>query len=182
MLTPDNVCAIFAGGPLPNVSNPYHAQYNSLLCDAFPVVQFAPSLGWLDHDFDTMTVRLKTSLTIKKPVFIFLIAPNNTSATSQDAEVTMLRLLKEADGPGIDVMHGVCVFETQAAFYQYDCKQQTVSPKPQGYVHFNFDLAKESGAVRFLEVAEDVKRMCREFIPDLEVPAFLDTPDPIPSP
>ena len=31
---------------------------------------------------------------------------------------------------------------------------------------------KESGAVRFIEVTEDVKQMCRAFIPDLVVPAF----------
>jgi hypothetical protein len=55
--------------------------------------------------------------------------------------------LKEADGP---------VVETKAALYQYDRKRQIVSPKPQGQVHFDFDLAKESGAVRFLEVAEDL--------------------------
>jgi hypothetical protein len=180
MLTPDAVCSIFAYDPVPGVSNPYHGQYKSLLCDPFPVVQFAPSLLWLDNGFDTMTVRLKTSRTIKKPIFVFLIAPNNAAATSGDAEATMVRLLKEADGPDIiSVMHGVCVFETKAAFYEYDRKKQTVSPKPQGQVHYDFDLATQSGAVRFVEVAEEVMRMCRELIPDLEVPAYLDIPDSV---
>jgi hypothetical protein len=105
--------------------------------------------------------------------------PNNTSATSKDAEVRMLKLLKEADGHrSINVMHGVCVCGTQAAFYRYDRGQKMVSPRPQGHVNFNFDLAKEDGAIFYLEVAEDVKRMCREIIPDLQVPGYMDIPDP----
>jgi hypothetical protein len=80
------------------------------------------------------------------------------------------------------VMHGVCVFETKAAFYEYDRKKQTVSPNPQGQVHLDLDLATKSGADRFVEVAEEVKRMCRELIPDLQVPRFLDIPDPSASP
>ncbi len=70
----------------------------------------------------------------------------------------MLKLLEEADV-------GICVCETQAVSYQYDCKRRNVLPKPQGRVHFDLDLATESGAVRFMEVAEDVMQMCREIIP-----------------
>jgi hypothetical protein len=67
------------------------------------------------------------------------------------------------------VIHGVCVYGSQAAFYQYDLKRQVVSPKPQGQVHFDLDLAKESGARRFVEVAEHIEQMCRELVPNLEI-------------
>ena len=40
------------------------------------------------------------------------------------------------------------------------------------------DLAIEDGAAGFLKVADDVKQMCREFIPDLEVPSYLHIPEP----
>jgi hypothetical protein len=176
MLSPDDIRFI-AATPQPGVLNPHHGQYVAIL-SVFPVVQFIDSLDQLDHGLEAMTVHLKTTRTTQKPVFILLIAPNNTSTTSRHAEVTMRRLLKGADGPGINVMHGVCVCGTQAAFYQYDCERQIVSPKSQGRVHFGFDLATEGGATRFLEVAEDVIQMCRGIIPNLEVPAFMDIPDP----
>jgi len=86
----------------------------------------------------------------------------------------MLKLLVE---PCISVMHGMCVCGTQAIFYQYDCKRRNVLPNPEGQVH-ELDLATGSGSVHFMEVVEEVKRMCREIIPDLEVPAFLDIEDP----
>ncbi len=85
----------------------------------------------------------------------------------------MLNLLQEPHG--LDIMHGVCVCGTRAAFYQYDSKQQIVLPKPQGQVNFDLDLATESGAVHFMEVTEEVKQMCQEFMPDLGlVPTYLD--------
>ncbi len=85
-----------------------------------------------------MTLHLKTSRTTRKPVFILLIAPDDAPATRRDAEVTMLKLLKEASGRGIEVMHGMCVCETQAALFHYDCERQIFLPSPQGQV--NFDL------------------------------------------
>jgi len=90
-----------------------------------------------------MTLHLRTTRTTQKPVFILLIAPNNTSVTCKNAEATMLKLLAEADGPCIPVMHGMCVCGTQAIFYQYDRKRRNVFPKPQGQVHFDLDLATE---------------------------------------
>jgi len=177
MLSSDLICSIFARGPsCRHPKNPYHGQYNSLLCTAFPVEQFLPSLTWLDHNLDAMTVFVQTTHTTRKPVFVFLIAPNDAPATCRNAEVTMLNLLQEPHG--LDTMHGVCVFGTRAAFYQYDSKRQIVLPKPQGQVNFDLDLATESGAVRFMEVTEEVKQMCREFMPDLEVPAYQDIHDP----
>jgi hypothetical protein len=116
-----------------------------------------------------MAINLKTTPTTQFPVFILLIAPDNTPVTSKDAEVAMLELLKEADAPDIKVIHGVCVCGSQAAFYQYDRERQVVSPEPQGQVHFDLDLATESGARRFVEVAEHVEQMCRELVPDLEI-------------
>jgi len=81
----------------------------------------------------------------------------------------MLELLKEADAPGIKVIHGVCVCGSQAALNQYDRERQVVSPEPQGQVHFDLDLATESGAECFKEVAEHVEQMCRVLVPDLEI-------------
>jgi hypothetical protein len=119
-----------------------------------------------------MTIQLKTTPTTQYPVFILLIAPDNTPVTSKDAEVSMLELLKEADAPDIKVIHGVCVYGPQAAFYEYDRERQVVSPGLQGQVNFDLDLATESGAKRFVEVAEHVERMCRELVPNLELPSF----------
>jgi hypothetical protein len=56
--------------------------------------------------------------TIEKPIFIFLIAPENTPATSGHAEDKMLKLLKEVDVPGIKMVQGVCVCGSRAAFYE----------------------------------------------------------------
>jgi len=178
-LTPDDICSAFAIRPSPSkfeVSNPYYGLYNLLLCDAFPIVQFVISLNLLDHGLDAMTLHLKTSRKTRKPVFILLIAPDNAPATRRDAEVTMLKLLKEASGRGIEVTQGMCGGETQAALY--DRERQIFLPSPQGEVNFDLDLATEGGAIAFLKIAEDVKRMCREIIPDLEVPSYLGIPDP----
>jgi hypothetical protein len=87
------------------------------------------------------------------PTIILLIAPDNTPVTSKDAEDAMLELLKKADAPDIKVIHGVCVYGSQAAFYQYDRERQVISPEPQGRVHFDLDLAKESGAKHFLNTS-----------------------------
>jgi hypothetical protein len=179
-LTPDAICSAFAKRPSPKfeVSNPYYGLYNSLLCDAFPIVQFVISLDLLDHGLDSMTLHLKTSRTTRKPVFILLIAPDNAPATRRDAEVTMLKLLKEAGGHGLEVTHGMCVCETQAALFHYDRERQIFLPSPQGQVNFDLNLATEGRAIGFLKIAEDVKRMCRKIIPDLEVPSYLGIPDP----
>ena len=58
-----------------------------------------------------------------------------------------------------------CVYGPRATFYQ----RQVILPEPQGQVHFDLDLAKESGTKRFVEVAEQVEQMCRELVPDLEI-------------
>ena len=177
---PNDICTIFSTRPIVDVANPYHGLYNALLCGPFPIVQFATSLDFLDHNLDAMTLYLKTTRETRKPVFILLIAPDDTPATCRHAEVTMLKLLKQASGRGLKVMHGVCVYESRASFYQYDRKQQLFSPEPQGQVYFDLgqNLATEDGAVGFLQVADDVKQMCREFIPDLEVSSYLHIPEP----
>jgi len=160
MLSPDIICTTFAAGPNVNQPrNPYHGQYTSVLCYVFK--QFLPSLKFLDHNLDEMTVLHPTT---EKPVFIFLIAPDNTPATSGHAEDMMLKLLKAVDVPGIKVVHGVCVCGSQAAFYEYDRERQLVSPEPQGQVHYDWDLATQSGAVHFIQVVEGVKEMYQELI------------------
>ena len=88
----------------------------------------------------------------------------------------MLELLKGADALDIKVIHGVCVYGSQAAFYQYDRERKVVSPEPQGHVHFDLDLATESGAKHFVEVTKHVEQMCRELV-ELELPPFLNKPD-----
>ena len=178
MLSPKVVRSIFDRGPLDaknpylDVRYPYDGHYNKLLSKAFPMIQFFSSIAFLDHNLHTMVIQLKTTPTTQCPVFILLIAPDNTPVTSKDAEVAMLELLKGADAHGIKVIHGVCVYGPQAAFYQYDRERQVVSPEPQGQVHFDLDLATESGARRFVEVTEHVEQMCRELVPDLELPSF----------
>jgi len=177
MLSSDLIRSIFAHGPsCKHPKNPYHGQYNLLLCTAFSVEQFLPSLSWLGHNLNAMTVFVQTTPTTWKPVFIFLITPNDTPAIHRNAKVSMLNLLQEPHG--LDIMHGVCVCGTRAAFYQYDSKRQIVLPKPQGQVNFDLDLVMESGAVCFIDVTEEVKQTCREFMPGLEVPADLDIHDP----
>lgn len=135
---------------------------NTLRYSAPPYdIQFLSSLKFLNHNLDEMTVLHPTT---ENPVFIFLIAPENTPATSGHAEDTMLKLLKEVDVPGMKVVHGVCVCGSRAAFYEYDCERQLVSPAPQGQVHYDWDLATHSGAVHFIQVVEDVKQMYQELI------------------
>ena len=176
MLNPKVVRSTFEGLPLNATNNPYDGRYTKLLFHAFPMIQFMPTIAFLDHNLHTMNIHLKTTPTTQKPIFIFLIAPDNTSATSKDAEIAMLELLKGADAPDIKVIHGVCVYGSQAAFYQYDCERQVVSPEPQGHVHFDLDLATESGVKHFVEVAEHVEQMCRELV-ELELPPFLNKLD-----
>jgi len=79
-----------------------------------------------------MPIHLKTTPTTQFLV-ILLIAPDNTS---KDAEVAM--------PPSTN-----------------DCERQVVSPEPQGQVHFHLDLATESGAKRFEDVADTLNR-CAE--------------------
>ena len=179
MLNPKvvQVRSTFESLPLNATKNPYDGRYTKLLFHAFPMIQFMPTIAFLDHNLHTMNIHLKTTPTTQKPIFIFLIAPDNTSATSKDAEIAMLELLKGADAPDIKVIHGVCVYGSQAAFYQYDRERQVVSPEPQGHVHFDLDLATESGAKHFVEVTEHVEQMCRELV-ELELPPFLNKSDP----
>jgi len=171
MLSPKVIRSIFDRAPV-DVTYPYDGHYNKLLSKAFPMIQFSPSIAFLDHNLHTMTINLKTTPVTQFPVFILLIAPDNTLVTSKDAEVAMLELMKEADAPDIKVIHGVCVCGSQAAFYQYDRERQVVSPEPQGQVHFDLDLATESGARRFAEVAEHVEQMCRDLVPLEILPPF----------
>ena len=42
----------------------------------------------------------------------------------------------------------------------YDREQGVVTPN-RGHVHFDLDLKEEDGAAGVIEVAEDVKRMCK---------------------
>ena len=179
-LTPALIHSIFASPPEPvTEAYPYHAQYSSILCCSFPAVQFSTSWVWLDHNLNALIVHLKTTRTTEKPVFIVLIVAPYSSATSKDVEVTMLKLLKEADRhESINVLHGVCLSGTRASFYQYDREQKMISPRPRGHANFALDLAQEDGAVHYVEVAEDIKRMCREIISDLHSPGYMDIPDP----
>jgi hypothetical protein len=50
-----------------NEPNPYRGQYNSPFYNLF--------LPWLDHNLDAI---LKTARTTRKPVFIFLIAADDS--------------------------------------------------------------------------------------------------------
>lgn len=61
-----------------------------LICDI--LVTAAASVRFI-HSMDS-DAHLNTARTTQKLVFIFLIAPDNTSATSKDAEAAMLELLK----------------------------------------------------------------------------------------
>jgi len=168
-LSPKVIRSIFDRPTVDEDRYPYDGHYNKLLSKAFPMIQFSPSIAFLDHNLHMMAINLKTTPTTQFPVFILLIAQDVTPVTSKNAEVAMLELLKEADAPDIKVIHGVCVCGSQAAFYQYDCERQVVSPEPQGQAHFDLDLAMESRAKCFEEVTKHVEQMCRELVPDLEI-------------
>lgn len=135
----DDIREIFARGR-PDVPNPYHGQFNSLL---FVEFSFSTDMDW---DLNEMSVPLHN--VGQKPVFIFLILPESqysNPVTCTEADSTMRRLLTEADTP-LRMMHGVCVSGTRIAFYCYGREQQTILPISQGQMRFDLDLAAEGGA------------------------------------
>jgi len=71
------------------------------------MIQFIPSIAFLDHNLHVMIVHLHTTPTTRFPVFFLLIAPDNTDVTSKNAEDALVELLKNADAPDIKMIHGV---------------------------------------------------------------------------
>ena len=127
-------------------------------------------------DFDTesyMAVVLHTRrirVRTPKPILIFLMLAEpswNDSVALKEAEDRMRKLLTEADAPAIPTIHGVCVSGTRVTFYRYEWDKGLFMPE-SGQVHFDLDLKEENGAARVLEVAEDIKRMCRALIGKLK--------------
>jgi hypothetical protein len=87
------------------------------------------------------------------------LSSHHTFVTRKNSEAA-LRLLKKDDG--LNVMHRMCVCETQAAFYRYDHERQIVLLKGKcnltsiqwRVVHWDHSLRG------------GVMQMCREFTPD----------------
>jgi hypothetical protein len=83
------------------------------------------------------------------------------SGPCTNADSVMRKLLTDADNAPIGIIHGVCVSGTRITFYRYNREQNLISPQ-SNIVHFDFDLVDDDGAACLLEVAEDIKDMCRE--------------------
>jgi hypothetical protein len=151
--------------PLPTfLSDPYHGHYNGLLNALFPELSFSRNMDW---DMDAMTVIFGNGpLSSMKPVFIFLILPasqyHNITTACTNADSAMRKLLTDANNAPIPIIHGVCVSGTRIAFYQYNREQDLILPLAT-QVNVDFDLVDDDGGVaHLLEVAENIKNMCRE--------------------
>lgn len=141
------------------LSDPYHGQYNSLLYALFFEHSFSRTMDW---DLDAMSITFGNGPTMK-PVFIFLILPaqDPNSAACINADSVMRKLLTDADNAPIAIIHGVCVSGTRFTFYNYNREQDLILPQTTK-VHFEFNLEDDDGgAAHLLEVAEDIKDMCR---------------------
>jgi hypothetical protein len=76
---------------------------------------------------------------------------------------------QEADTP-ITTIHGACVSQSRVSFYRYDRKVDLFTPESRLFQEkfFDFDIMEHEGAVRYLQVVEDVKNACREVLGELQ--------------
>ena len=142
--------------------NPYLGTYNTLLSGLF-LVHLPAFMLYFDKKTRALTVAVRTAPTTWNPVFFCLVVPMHHSEADDGA---MTQLLQGKDIALIEVAHGVCVSGRQAWFYKRD-RTGLVSRRAE------FDLGEKQGAMRFVQVVEDVKNMCRELIGEL--PEFDDS-------
>jgi hypothetical protein len=145
------------------------ALYNTLLSRLFVEQPFMITLDPKTESY--MTVALQTrNIYPPKPVLFCLIMPApsfDDSVALKEAGETMRKLLIGADAPEIRVVHGMCVSGNRVAFYCYDREQEVFVPE-LGQLCFDLNFMEGDGATRMIEVAEDVKNMCRGVIGKLK--------------
>jgi hypothetical protein len=144
--------------------NKYLGRYNTLLSGLFRESSFLVTFPKENR----MEVVVCTRHIPYQPVLLFLMLDEKASWEDYvAADGMMKKLLVGADVLDIKKVHGVCVSGTRVAFYSYDREQQVITPD-HGYVFLDQDLRVVDGAAGMVEVAEDVKRMCRELIGKLK--------------
>jgi hypothetical protein len=150
---------------VPGCPNKYLGNYNKLLSGLF---EESPFLVTFPKQNCMEVVIYSRRIRDPKSVLLLLMLDEEPSwDESVAAEDTMKTLLMEADGLEIQTIHGLCVSGTRSALYRYD-REQGVVTLDWGHVHFDLDLRGEDGASGVLEVAEDVKRMCRGLVGKLK--------------
>jgi hypothetical protein len=148
------------------------AGYNRVLSECFSEDPF--EVVWTVHpkaSYSYFRVCADTDGYPFKPIFILFVMPKSRSrslAGRREAEDMLKGLLKDADAP-FAIIHGACVSASRIAFYSYDRENEVFTPEShlQGQF-FDFDLTEDAGAVRMLEVVEEVKGMCRELLGKLK--------------
>ncbi len=155
MHTVDDITEIFHAptSSIPGCSNDYLGVYNKLLS------------GLFEESCFLVTFPKQNCIIYNRPIrdpkaVLLLLALDEEPNSDESVEEDMQKLLMEAKALEIKTIHGLCVWETKVAFYHYDREQGVVLPN-RGHVHFDLDLKKEDGAAGVIEVAEDVKRMCK---------------------
>ena len=154
--TVDDITEIFRAptSSFPGCSNDYLGVYNKLLSGLFEESCFLVTFP----KQNCMEVIIYNR-PIRDPKAVLLLLALDEEPTS-DEEFSMHKLLMEAKTLEIQPIHGLCAWETKVAFYRYDREQGVVMPD-RGHVHFDLDLKEEDGAGGVIEVAEDVKKMCK---------------------
>jgi hypothetical protein len=142
--------------------------YSKLLSGLFIEYPFTVISGYSTEGLTHMTALADTDGVFpRKPVFVMFIIPitkGNDTTFRKEAEDTLKGLLKDSVAP-VKVMKGACICGSRIRFYSYDRELEVFTPESQQPVCFDFDLAEQSGAVRMMEVVEEVKDVCRQLIP-----------------
>jgi hypothetical protein len=143
-------------------SNKYLGRYNKLLSGLFeesPFLVIFPRHNCMEIVLHTRRIRYL------KCVLLLLVLEEGEGEEESWDEDRMKTLLTEADTLDIPTIHGICVRGTRVAFYGYEREQGLgVVTGPEGLG----DLREEEGAGGVVEVAEDVKRMCRGLVEKLK--------------
>jgi len=158
MHTVDDITEIFRAptSSIPGCSNDYLGVYNKLLSGLFEESCFLVTFP----KQNCMEVIIYNRPIRNPKAVLLLLALDEEPNPDDSVEEVMQKLLMEAKALEIQTIHGLCIWETKVALYRYDREQGVVTPN-RGHVHFDLDLKEEDGAAGVIEVAEDVKRMCK---------------------
>ena len=143
--------------------NKYLGVYNKLLSGLFEESRFLvtfPKRNCMEVVICNRRIGIDPKSVL---VLLALDEEPNSDESSAAVDGEMRMLLMEANTPNIQTIHGLCVWETRVAFYCYHREQGVVTPN-KGHVHFDLDLKEEDGAAAVIEVAKDVKRMCKALV------------------
>jgi hypothetical protein len=142
--------------------NKYLGVYNKLLSGLFEESRFLVTFP-KQNCMEVVICKRRIGIDPKSVLLLALDEEPNSDSESAAADAEMQMWWMEANTPEIQTIHGLCVWETKVAFYRYDREQGVVTPN-KGHVHFDLDMKEEDGAAAVIEVAKDVKRMCKPLV------------------